>query len=140
MDEPVSVLYDIVATGHCLVRCTMKQTNRKSHLWHFKSRCHLTATLVAQNDETRGLGEFFLWLDGKKWAWWSHVVGRARETAGVISDLTRGRERQEVTIIFWYHTSVPRNLIYSVCSCTVLREVLIKGRKNFDTCEAEINI
>lgn len=28
----------------------------------------------------------------------------------------------------------------SVCSCMVLREVLIKGRKNFDTCEAEINI
>ena len=30
MGEPVSVFYDIVATGHCLVRCTMKQTNRKS--------------------------------------------------------------------------------------------------------------
>lgn len=50
------------------------------------------------------------------------------------------RGRQEVTIIFWYHTPFHRDLIYSVCSCMVLREVLIKGRKNFDTCEAEINI
>lgn len=53
---------------------------------------------------------------------------------------TQERRRQEVTIIFWYHTPFRRDLIYSVCSCTVLREVLIKGRKNFDTCEAEINI
>lgn len=54
---------------------------------------------------------------------------------------TRKRKgRQEVTIILWYHTRFRRDLIYSVCSCAVLREVLIKGRRNFDTCEAEINI
>lgn len=51
-----------------------------------------------------------------------------------------GEGRQEVTIIFWYHTPFQRDLIYSVCSRTVLREVLIKGKKNFDTREAEINI
>lgn len=53
---------------------------------------------------------------------------------------SQGEGRQEVTIIFRYHTPFQRDLIYSVCSRTVLREVLIKGRKNSDTCEAEINI
>lgn len=64
----------------------------KGTFWHFKSPCHLTTTLVVQNDEKQRLGEIFLSLDWEKWAWWSHGLGRAAETAEVVSELKRKGE------------------------------------------------
>lgn len=66
--------------------------------------------------------------------------GKGKRDSRSLLTTHKRKRRQEVTIILWYHTRFRRDLIYSVCSRTVLREVLIKGRRNFDTCEAEINI
>lgn len=66
--------------------------------------------------------------------------GKGKRDSRSLLRTHKRKRRQEVTIILWYHTRFRRDLIYSVCSRTVLREVLIKGRRNFDTCEAEINI
>lgn len=69
-----------------------------------------------------------------------HMSWEGQERQLKSSQNSREQQPTEVTIISRHRPPFQRDLIYSVCPCMVLREVLIKGRKNFDTCEAEINI
>lgn len=65
----------------------------KGTFWHFKSHCHLTTTLVVQNDEKQRLEEIFLWLDWEKWARWSHMYWGGQERQLKSSENSREKQK-----------------------------------------------